>query len=222
MNENTEKADNPAATAGGFLARLDRIEQQSRFPRRFLLALPPWITPNRITIARGTLVVPAAALLFMEYYWAAAVTLVAMVLGDILDGALARARGPETPLGAFLDPLMDKLSICVPLVALALAGPLRTLAGWTVTVCVTVIEVALVAVRVIKKRRGIKDASGQADIKARGMGKNKMRVQSAALSMIIIGLAVGWPPLMILGVYLMGIAILLGIASFASHWPKRK
>lgn len=72
--------------------------------------VPAWITPNQISLGRiiGCLVVVA-----LEIAGASAMTLavVAFVVGssDFLDGMLARHRGQETKLGAFLDPLGDKL-----------------------------------------------------------------------------------------------------------------
>lgn len=43
-----------------------------------------------------------------------------MIISDFLDGLLARILGQETPLGQYLDPLADKLSILFGLLALVL------------------------------------------------------------------------------------------------------
>jgi len=43
----------------------------------------------------------------------------AMGAGDVLDGLLARGQGRESRLGAFLDPMGDKLMICSAYVLLA-------------------------------------------------------------------------------------------------------
>lgn len=217
----TDARETEAVKEDGFLAGLDRIEDGSETIRGLLLALPSWITPNRVTVFRGLLIAPATALLVAGSYWWALALLMAAAALDALDGALARARNERTDFGAFTDPLMDKLLICVPLLTLALVGPLNTLAGWTVAATVSIVEAALVAVRIFKMRSGQKDKDGKADIGARNIGKHKMRVQSLALTVIIVGLALGWSGVVTVGVYLMGIALLLGVASLVSHLPRR-
>lgn len=71
---------------------------------------PAWLTPNQISMGRiiGCLVVVG---LEIAGFSAMTLAVVAFVVGssDFLDGMLARHRGQETKLGAFLDPLGDKL-----------------------------------------------------------------------------------------------------------------
>jgi CDP-diacylglycerol--glycerol-3-phosphate 3-phosphatidyltransferase len=62
-------------------------------------------------------------------------------LTDLLDGALARRRCLETPLGALLDPIADKALIGVALVGLSWSGEL----WWWVTIVILVREVAITA-----------------------------------------------------------------------------
>jgi phosphatidylglycerophosphate synthase len=222
MTEKISDKEPPAVPAGGFVSGVVDFKKRSPFVRRCMLAVPARITPNGVTVFRGLLLIPTVTLLMLESYWTALVLLVAAIALDFVDGALAEVRGPKTELGAFLDPLADKLLICVPLITLVLTGPLATLSGIVVTCAVTVIEVALIVTRIVKKRRGIRDDSGQADIKARSAGKFKLMTQAGALFVIVIALAVESPLVLILGVYLMAFAVLLGVASFASHLPRRK
>lgn len=77
-----------------------------------LRKLPPWITPNRITVGRATMFVPMAVLLLLEEnVWAFTIFIVSALL-DRVDGDLARARGQcengMSELGAMMDPLADK------------------------------------------------------------------------------------------------------------------
>ena len=69
--------------------------------------------PNAITVVRILLVVPIAVLLWRGDYRTALVVMIIAGLSDALDGALARGFKWTTPLGAFLDPIADKLLVIV-------------------------------------------------------------------------------------------------------------
>ena len=83
---------------------------------------------NRITILRIFLIIPFVSCMLkindpvfgdaMRY--ASVAIFLTMVAGDALDGYLARVKGQVTRLGAFLDPVADKLlitSACLLLVS---------------------------------------------------------------------------------------------------------
>jgi len=79
---------------------------------------------NILSLARIFLVIPVGYLIFYDVdgnykYWALFVGLV-MVLTDYLDGFFARILGQETPLGQYLDPIADKISIIFTLLILHL------------------------------------------------------------------------------------------------------
>ncbi len=83
-------------------------------------------TPNQLTAAGVSSCTVAAVIVYFEYrgeilfYWlGAAVFIVGSVL-DILDGALARAGGKQTPFGAFMDSTLDRVSEGVMLGAVGL------------------------------------------------------------------------------------------------------
>ena len=84
------------------------------------------VTPNTLTAAGVTLCLAAAAIVPFEdrnkilFYWLGAVVFVVGSVLDILDGALARAGGKTTPLGAFLDSTTDRVGEGAMLAAIAL------------------------------------------------------------------------------------------------------
>ena len=81
------------------------------------------LTPaNQLTLLRMVLI-PVLALLviYEELGWALAVFIVASVT-DALDGILAR-RGQKTTLGAWLDPMADKLLVATLFIVLTLPLP---------------------------------------------------------------------------------------------------
>jgi CDP-diacylglycerol--glycerol-3-phosphate 3-phosphatidyltransferase len=68
------------------------------------------VTPDAVTVA-GTVGSVAAALWFLprDELFPAAVVITLFVLFDLVDGAMARARGYSTPFGAVLDSTCDRV-----------------------------------------------------------------------------------------------------------------
>lgn len=75
--------------------------------------------PNLITFVRLALVPVLAYCAVTEAYGLAAAIFLAAALSDLLDGYVARRFKVVTKLGAFLDPVGDKLNMLVATVALA-------------------------------------------------------------------------------------------------------
>ena len=85
--------------------------------------------PNRITLGRLLSIAPfVACLLNLDrpdqtwVRWAALGIFALMAFSDLLDGYLARRLKDESPLGAFLDPLADKLLITFSVIILSVKG----------------------------------------------------------------------------------------------------
>ncbi|MDX9709176.1 MAG: CDP-alcohol phosphatidyltransferase family protein [Trichloromonas sp.] len=84
--------------------------------------------PNAISLLRILLVAPfLTAVIYHNYPLSLGIFLVAG-FSDFLDGFLARRLGQQSLLGAFLDPLGDRLLTTVAYVALAVQGLLPP--GW--------------------------------------------------------------------------------------------
>jgi cardiolipin synthase (CMP-forming) len=77
---------------------------------------------NQLTILR-MLIIPAFVILLLYGYrgWALVAFLVAG-LTDLFDGLIARMAGQKTTLGAWLDPMADKLLLVTMFVMLTLPG----------------------------------------------------------------------------------------------------
>lgn len=111
----------------------------------------------------------------------AAVVFLGASLTDLLDGALARRRGLETPLGALLDPIADKALIGVALIGLSWSGEL----WWWVTVVILGREVLITILRLWVARDVVIGAS-------RG-GKLKTLLQTIAITMFLAVVPIpGW------------------------------
>jgi cardiolipin synthase len=90
--------------------------------------------PNYITLARVVMIPFFVNFMIYGYYGAALAVFVAACVTDALDGMIARLRNQKTELGAFLDPIADKLLIIAAFVTLVLLGMLPV---WLVIIVVS-------------------------------------------------------------------------------------
>jgi cardiolipin synthase len=100
---------------------------------------------NQLTITRMLLIPAFVILLLYGYRGWALVTFFAAGLTDMLDGLIARWTGQKTTLGAWLDPMADKLLLVTMFVMLTLPdiGSANRLPLWF-TVLVISRDVAIV------------------------------------------------------------------------------
>lgn len=101
---------------------------------------------NQLTITRMLLIPAFVILLLYGHRGWALVTFFAAALTDLLDGLIARWTGQKTTLGAWLDPMADKLLLVSMFVMLTLPdiGSANRLPLWF-TVLVISRDVAIVA-----------------------------------------------------------------------------
>ena len=90
--------------------------------------------PNYITLARIILIPFFIDLMIYGYYRSALCVFMIACVTDALDGMIARITQSKTELGAFLDPMADKLLILSSFVTLVL---LRMLPIWLVVIVVS-------------------------------------------------------------------------------------
>ncbi len=133
---------------------------------------------NGLTVARSlSAPVLGSLVLVQNPWWVTFFVGLAAGFSDWLDGKLARRASP-TKLGAFLDPLADKLVVLVGAWALVAIDRF----SWIPVAIITVREVGIQLYRSYWSRRGLA-------IPARPSAKYKTFVQSLAL------LAAVFPPL---------------------------
>ncbi len=98
--------------------------------------------PNQITFLRlGFLPLFIILVLYGRYFWALTVLIVA-ALTDGLDGLLARTLDQKSALGAFLDPIADKLLLSSSFFVLALKGKM----AWWLTILVLSRDVLILTI----------------------------------------------------------------------------
>jgi cardiolipin synthase len=101
--------------------------------------------PNQLTFLRlGFLPFYLIAVLYAHYDWALGL-LVAAALTDGLDGLLARVLNQKSAVGAYFDPIADKLLLSSSFVVLALRGKVR----WWLAIIVLSRDVLLLMTAVV-------------------------------------------------------------------------
>ena len=75
---------------------------------------------NQLTLLRMVLIPPFAILLLYGFRGWALLVFLAAGITDLLDGLIARRTGQKTTLGAWLDPMADKLLLVTMFVMLTL------------------------------------------------------------------------------------------------------
>jgi cardiolipin synthase (CMP-forming) len=104
-----------------------------------------WTVPNQITLLRlGFLPIFLILIAYDRYRWALLV-LVVSGLSDGIDGLLARSLNQRSALGAYLDPIADKLLLSSSFVVLAFKKQL----AWWLTILVLSRDVLILIVAVV-------------------------------------------------------------------------
>lgn len=104
-----------------------------------------WTVPNQITFLRlGFLPVFLILIAYDAYRWALLVLVVA-ALSDGIDGLLARKLNQKSSIGAYLDPIADKLLLSSSFVILAFKHQV----AWWLTIIVLSRDVLLMTVAAV-------------------------------------------------------------------------
>src|SRR6202046_4457015 len=104
-----------------------------------------WTVPNQITLLRlGFLPFFLILISYERYKWALLVLVVAG-LSDGIDGLLARSLNQRSSLGAYLDPIADKLLLSSSFIILAF----KTQIAWWLTIIVISRDILMLTVATV-------------------------------------------------------------------------
>jgi len=138
-----------------------------------------WRTvPNAITALRLLLLPVFVVFIVGERYWASMVVIAVVFLTDFVDGFVARRTHTTSELGAWLDPVADRLTVIVVVLAFWLGG----LLSWPVFVLILLPDVVLSLVALI--------AFGGASFPVTWVGKIRTALIFVGLLMLLVGVAV--------------------------------
>lgn len=147
--------------------------------------------------------------------WVAFAIFVIASVTDFFDGWIARTYQQETLLGAFLDPVADKILICVILIAVLT----KHAGGWLglyLMLCTIIIigrEIIISALREFMAARQIRGA-----VAVKFIGKVKTTAQIFALGFLIVYEHAGWIPTWEIGYLLLGVASVLTLWSMVDYF----
>jgi CDP-diacylglycerol--glycerol-3-phosphate 3-phosphatidyltransferase len=181
-----------------------------------------WNLPNILTWLRIVAIPLVVLLFYMPNNWAdpaAGLLFAAAAVTDTLDGYLARRMGLTSRLGAFLDPVADKLIVAVALVLLVSKNP-----HWIVVMTAAVIigrEIAISALR-----EWMAELGQRTKVAVSSIGKYKTILQMVGLSLMLYRNPLLGLPVYELGVALTVLAAVLTLLSMIMYlraaWPTLK
>ena len=175
--------------------------------------------PNLLTLFRIALVPVFLVLFFVPVSWAregcAALFALAAVT-DWLDGYLARRMGLVSPIGAFLDPVADKLMVAAALVLLVQADPTPWLAVPAVVIIGREITVSAL-------REWMAELGARAQVAVSVVGKFKTAAQMVAVILLLYRDDVLGVPVYQVGFVLLYVSVILTLWSMTVYvraaWP---
>jgi CDP-diacylglycerol---glycerol-3-phosphate 3-phosphatidyltransferase len=179
-----------------------------------------WNVPNTLTWLRILMIPAILALFYMPYWWADPAACAAFALAgitDSLDGYYARKLGQTSRLGAFLDPVADKLIVAAALVLIVSKDP-----RWFVVIVAVVIIGREIAVSALREWMAEIGARGR--IKVSVLAKYKTIMQIVGLSMLLFRQNLFGIPTYKLGMLLTAVAAVLTLWSMVQYlrlaWPE--
>jgi CDP-diacylglycerol---glycerol-3-phosphate 3-phosphatidyltransferase len=179
-----------------------------------------WNLPNTLTWLRIAAIPLIVLLFYMPYHWsdpAAGLLFAAAGITDSLDGYFARRLGQTSRLGAFLDPVADKLVVAVALVLL-ISKDTRALIVLTAAVIIGR-EITISALR-----EWMAEIGERRKVAVSQLGKVKTILQIVGLSMMLYRAPILGLPIYAVGVVLTELAAAATLISMVAYlraaWPE--
>jgi CDP-diacylglycerol--glycerol-3-phosphate 3-phosphatidyltransferase len=176
--------------------------------------------PNTLTWLRILMIPGVVALYYLPVWWAHPAAGVGFALAgitDSLDGYYARKLGQTSRLGAFLDPVADKLIVAAALVLIVSRDP-----RWYMVMAAIVIIGREIAVSAL--REWMAEIGARGKVKVSQLGKYKTIVQIFGLSMLLFQQNILFIPIYRLGMLLTAVAAVLTLLSMIQYlalaWPE--
>lgn len=189
--------------------------------------------PNLLTWGRIFAIPLIIVLFYLPYPWsdpAAGIVFALAGITDSFDGYLARKWGQTSRLGAFLDPVADKLIVATALVLLVtrVDQPVYDIAGLRVQSRTLVALIAIVIIgreiAVSALREWMAEIGARRKVAVSGLGKLKTILQITGLSFLLYRWEFLWMPSFELGLILTLIAAILTLWSMIQYlraaWPE--
>ena len=187
---------------------------------------------NVLTFTRIAMIPLVVVFFYLPYSWAnpaAAVAFIVAAITDTLDGYFARRYGQTTALGAFLDPVADKLMVATALILLASHDASSARLIWfDLSVVVTVTAAVIVGreIAISALREWMAELGARRKVAVSALGKIKTVFQMTGLSMMLFRENLFGLPIYEIGLYLLIAAAILTLWSMIVYlrlaWPDLK
>jgi CDP-diacylglycerol--glycerol-3-phosphate 3-phosphatidyltransferase len=190
-----------------------------------------WTVPNILTWIRIAAIPLIVVLFYAPFHWAdpaAGLLFAAAGITDSLDGYLARRLNQTSRLGAFLDPVADKLVVAVALVLL-LSKDITPVFGLTadrtrMLMSITAIIIIGREIAISALREWMAELGQRGKVAVSALGKYKTILQVVGLSMMLYRWDLLGLPTFGLGALLTVVAAALTLISMLSYlraaWPE--
>ncbi|MBQ2695132.1 CDP-diacylglycerol--glycerol-3-phosphate 3-phosphatidyltransferase [Candidatus Saccharibacteria bacterium] len=172
--------------------------------------------PTILTFVRIALVIPFMICFFINTLPAQIITIVCFIMAsltDYIDGYLARKNHQVTIMGAFLDPLADKILINLTFLALVYV---RLVPLWVFAI-ILIRDFAIDGIRMISAQKGI-------SLPAVKSGKIKTFFQMCTIILILLNIIFQNPVFATMNNTLLYIVVFLtifsGVEIFAKGWKQ--
>jgi len=176
--------------------------------------------PNCLTFFRVAAIpmIVAIQLSELEYAnWYNAVLFTLAGISDALDGYLARKWNQTSKLGAFLDPVADKLLVCTMLILIATDPFVRSsvLSNWVFILAILIIIGREILVSAL--REWMAELGKRANVAVSTVGKYKTGMQMTAIGALLFKESLFGLPILRIGELLLYIAGILTIWSMSIY-----
>ena len=188
--------------------------------------IPQWFTQMQFTIPNGLtffriLAIPLIVVVYYsgwQYdYWLAGLLFAFAGVSDALDGYLARKWNQTSKIGAFLDPVADKLLVAIMLILVATDRPLLEQLYCDTAFAITVMLIIGREITVSALREWMAELGQRANIAVSMVGKYKTGIQMTAIACLLFQHDLLGLPILVLGEWLLYIAGVLTIWSMCLY-----
>ena len=192
-----------------------------------------WTIPNILTWIRIAAIPLIVLLFYAPYHWAdpaAGLLFAAAGITDSLDGYLARRLNQTSRLGAFLDPVADKLVVAVALVLLLSKDitPVFGLSADRTRMLMSITAIIIIGreIAISALREWMAELGQRAKVAVSSLGKFKTILQVVGLSCMLYRWDIFGLPIFGIGAVLTVLAAALTMISMFSYlraaWPELK
>jgi phosphatidylglycerophosphate synthase len=143
------------------------------------------LTPNHLTLIGFGIAVVAAVAAWQQYLLAAGLLLIVGGVFDLFDGALARATGTASKLGAFMDSVFDRAGEAIVYVGIAAACVEAEFSVGAILAAAAMASAFMVSyVRAKSESLGFEIGTGMAAV---GIAPREVRIVILTVGLVIAG-----------------------------------